>query len=271
MKLFFLIVILFYSFIVLEKENQSQAIVGANIYWQNTTIGTSSDTKGEFEIEQPENEHMLVVSFVGFEKEVVHISGNNNLTILLKKNLELNEVLVKERQKGQYISTLNPIQSTKVTATELQKAACCNLSESFETNASVDVSFTDAFTGAKQIQMLGLSGIYVQTISENMPMIRGMAAPYGLGYIPGPWMESIQISKGTSSVLNGYEAISGQINVKYKNDYLLLLFLNMSTQNFLNGSEQQLGSFETTSCAVNLDLCYWKKNGKTHTQSCGNL
>lgn len=202
--------------IVLEKENPAQVIVGANIYWQNTTIGTTSDANGEFELEQPEHAHMLVVSFVGYESVIVHISNSNKLRILLNKNLELNEVVVKERQQGQYFSTLNPIQSSKVTISELQKAACCNLSESFETNASVDVSFADAVTGAKQIKMLGLSGTYVQNISENMPSIRGMAAPYGLGYVPGPWMESIQISKGTSSVVNGYEAITGQINVEYK-------------------------------------------------------
>jgi outer membrane receptor for ferrienterochelin and colicins len=125
-------------------------------------------------------------------------------------------------------STMDAVQTTKVTTAELQKAACCNLSESFETNASVDVSFSDAITGAKQIKMLGLAGIYVQTISENTPSVRGMASPYGLGYIPGSWMESIQISKGTSSVSNGYEAVTGQINVEFKKTHgTELLHLNM--------------------------------------------
>ncbi|GHT05121.1 TonB-dependent receptor [Bacteroidia bacterium] len=105
--------------------------------------------------------------------------------------------------------------SQKLTKQELQKAACCNLSESFETNPSVDVSYSDAATGAKQIKLLGLSGSYVQMLAENVPTLRGIAAPYGLGYTPGPWMESIQVSKGTSSVLNGYEALTGQINVVY--------------------------------------------------------
>ena len=100
--------------------------------------------------------------------------------------------------------------------TELFKAACCNLGESFTTNPSVDVSYSDAATGAKQIKLLGLAGSYVQMLSENIPDFRGAAAPYALGYVPGPWMQSIQVSKGSASVKNGYESITGQINVEYK-------------------------------------------------------
>ena len=107
------------------------------------------------------------------------------------------------------------IQSQTITRDELCKAACCNLAESFETNPSVDVSYSDAATGAKQIKLLGLAGTYVQMLHENVPTLRGISAPYGLSYTPGPWMEAIQVSKGTSSVANGYEAITGQINVEY--------------------------------------------------------
>ncbi|MDL2223611.1 TonB-dependent receptor, partial [Bacteroidales bacterium OttesenSCG-928-M11] len=99
---------------------------------------------------------------------------------------------------------------------ELSRAACCSLSESFETNPSVDVSYSDAVTGAKQIQLLGLSGTYVQMLTENYPNLRGIAAIYGMDYIPGPWMHSIQVSKGAASVKNGYESITGLINVEYK-------------------------------------------------------
>ena len=98
---------------------------------------------------------------------------------------------------------------------ELFKAACCNLGESFTTNPSVDVNYSDAATGAKQIKLLGLSGTYVQMLTENLPNFRGAAAPYSLDYVPGPWMYSIQVSKGASSVRNGYESITGQIDVEY--------------------------------------------------------
>ena len=108
------------------------------------------------------------------------------------------------------------VRTQKITSCELAKAACCNLSESFTTNPSVDVSYSDAATGSKQIKLLGLSGTYVQMLTENFPNLRGLASTYGLNYIPGPWMESILLSKGSSSVLNGYESITGQINIEYK-------------------------------------------------------
>lgn len=98
---------------------------------------------------------------------------------------------------------------------EMFRAACCNLGESFVTNPSVDVSYSDAATGAKQIKLLGLSGTYVQMLTENMPNFRGVAMPYALGYVPGTWMKSIQVSKGNASVKNGYEGITGQINIEY--------------------------------------------------------
>ena len=98
---------------------------------------------------------------------------------------------------------------------ELFKAACCNLGESFTTNPSVDVNYSDAATGAKQIKLLGLSGTYVQMLTENLPNFRGAAAPFALDYVPGPWMNSIQVSKGSSSVRNGYESITGQIDIEY--------------------------------------------------------
>ena len=117
-------------------------------------------------------------------------------------------------------STLNsrmyPLQSQKITYDELCRAACCNLAESFETNPSVDVSYADAATGARQIKLLGLSGTYVQMLTEQVPNLQGAASAYGLSYVPGPWMEGIQVSKGTSSVKNGYEALTGQINIDYK-------------------------------------------------------
>ena len=130
--------------------------------------------------------------------------------------LNIKEVQITGRKSGLHASRISLLKVETINQAELCKAACCNLSESFETNPSVDVSYSDAATGAKQIKMLGLMGTYVQLLSEGVPFIRGLATPYGLSYVPGPWMESIQISKGAASVLNGYEAITGQINVEYK-------------------------------------------------------
>ena len=94
--------------------------------------------------------------------------------------------------------------------------ACCNLAESVENSASVTVGYSDAVTGARQIRLLGLSGVYTQMLDETRPVMRGLSAPFGLSYVPGQWLESIQIAKGSSSVINGVECMTGQINMEHR-------------------------------------------------------
>ena len=130
------------------------------------------------------------------------------------KTQQLEEVTVSARRQGT-VRLGGPVNGVKIGREELFRAACCNLGESFTTNPSVDVSYSDAATGAKQIKLLGLSGTYVQMLTENLPNFRAAAAPFALDYVPGPWMKSIQVSKGASSVRNGYESITGQIDIEY--------------------------------------------------------
>lgn len=125
---------------------------------------------------------------------------------------QLSEVTVSGAKNKRMSGAVNGV---KIGQQELIRAACCNLGESFTTNPSVDVSYSDAATGARQIKLLGLSGTYVQMLTENVPNLRGAALPLSLGFVPGPWMHSIQVSKGASSVKNGYESITGQINIEY--------------------------------------------------------
>ena len=124
------------------------------------------------------------------------------------KTQNLSNVTITSRRAGTK-RMAGPANAVLIGREELFKAACCNLGESFTTNPSVDVNYSDAATGAKQIKLLGLSGTYVQMLTENLPNFRGAAAPYALDYVPGPWMNSIQVSKGASSVRNGYESITG--------------------------------------------------------------
>ncbi len=130
------------------------------------------------------------------------------------KEQTLKDVTVTAR-RASVRSLSGAINGKDILRDELFKAACCNLGESFVNNASADVNYSDATTGAKQIKLLGLSGTYVQMLTENLPNFRGAALPYGLGYVPGSWMKSMQVSKGNTSVKNGYEAMTGQINVEY--------------------------------------------------------
>ena len=135
-------------------------------------------------------------------------------TTATMKDQTLDNVTVTTR-RASVRSLAGAINGKDILRDELFKAACCNLGESFVNNASVDVNYSDATTGAKQIKLLGLSGTYVQMLTENLPNFRGAALPYGLGYVPGSWMKSMQVSKGNTSVKNGYEAMTGQINVEY--------------------------------------------------------
>lgn len=127
---------------------------------------------------------------------------------------KLSEVKVEGSKRGLQKSLKGTANTTIVTSKELLKAACCNLAESFETNPSIDVNFSDALTGTKQIKMLGLTSPYIMITEENIPSVRGASQAYGLSFTPGTWVESIQISKGAGSVVNGYESISGQINTE---------------------------------------------------------
>lgn len=199
-------------------DSQNQPLIGASVRWENAKTGVVTNDKGYFEIAgTPNKDHMLAISYVGYTDKVVHIHDFSvEQKIVLDENTELGEVIIERTVPGTIKSRREVLQTEKITTKELHRAACCNLSESFETNPSVDVSFSDAVTGAKQIQLLGLSGTYVQMLTENYPNFRGPASVYGMDYIPGPWMESIQISKGAASVKNGYESLTGQMNVEYK-------------------------------------------------------
>lgn len=143
-----------------------------------------------------------------------HSVAQTNTTMVADKEAALQEVTVTSRQSVRRLA--GAINGSLITQQELFRAACCNLGESFSTNPSVDVSYSDATTGAKQIKLLGLSGTYVQMMGETLPDFRGAALPFALDYVPGPWMKSIQVSKGTSTVKNGPESITGQINIEYK-------------------------------------------------------
>lgn len=197
-------------------DKNSNPLPGVNIYWEQTQKGTMTDANGVFAIERHKSVTSLVFSFIGYANDTVAITPNISvLKINLSDSKELKEVVVSERRESVKMDKMSAMNTQTLTGCELKKAACCNLSESFETNASVDVSYSDAVTGAKQIQLLGLSGKYVQTLTENYPNFIGLANTYGMTYIPGPWMSAISISKGTASVINGYDAITGQINVEY--------------------------------------------------------
>ncbi|MEO2051231.1 MAG: TonB-dependent receptor [Allomuricauda sp.] len=220
---------------VLEYNDKGKSIPlpFANVYWLASNEGTVSDSLGNFKIPYNLKSKRLVVSLMGYRTDTIPVNRPNLGNIILFPNVVLDEVIV-EKEVAPVQKSLFKVQNVvSVDSREMLKAACCNLSESFETNPAVDVNVSDAILGAKQIQMLGLNSPYLLFTQENMPSIRGASQVFGLSFIPGSWIESIQITKGAGSVLNGFESISGHINselVKPLTDKRF--FLNMYANNF---------------------------------------
>ncbi|AZJ34955.1 TonB-dependent receptor domain-containing protein [Tenacibaculum singaporense] len=196
------------------KDNNNLEIFGANVYWLNTNTGTTTNETGTFSIPYKKEYKKLIISFVGYKTDTITVNGTKPINHYLTESNTLNEVAVSAKKSATQRSYLQTQNLVTINSDELLKAACCNLSESFETNPSIDVNFSDALTGTKQIQMLGLTSPYLLITQENIPSIRGAAQAFGLTFTPGTWVESIQITKGAGSVVNGFESISGQINTE---------------------------------------------------------
>ena len=210
-----------------ESGNRTP-LIGANVTIGDSGEGVTTDLMGYFKIDNSEHHaNSIQISYIGFETQTISLEQEGFLDITLNNGHQLDAVEVVYKKRTTEVSFIKAINSENITREELCKAACCNLSESFETNPSVDVSFPDAVTGTRQIQMLGLAGPYVQITRELMPDVRAMSTIYGLSMTPGPWIESIQLIKGAGSVVNGFESLTGQINVELKKpERGDLLFLN---------------------------------------------
>lgn len=221
----------------LKKNGDREPLIGANLIWENSEGVSTTDIEGTFTIPFPAGGDNLIVSYVGFHNDTLHVSKVGHVEIVLDPSVMLKTVNITYRRKSTEISYVNPIKVSSITSKELTKAACCSLSESFETTSAVDVGFADAVTGLRTIQMLGLAGPYVQITREGQPDVRGIASLYGMEYTPGPWIESIQLNQGTGSVVNGFEGIAGQINVELAKPY-------SDEQLYINGYANQGGRYE---------------------------
>lgn len=211
-------------------SHEDSGLPGVNVYWLGTTQGTTTDSQGKFKIDEPKTyPAQLVIRFVGFKTDTIELTSKKNIEVILQQAIEMDEVVVAERKQTTTLDLMSSINIEELDEGELSRAACCNISEAFETNASIDVVTSDGVTGAKKIQMLGLDGVYTSIQAENIPYVRGLANLDGLAHVPGTWVESIQISKGTGSVVNGYEPMTGQINLELlkPDDLEEKLFINL--------------------------------------------
>ena len=203
---------------VVDAEN-GQPLIGASLYWENTTAGATTAVDGSFTLKRVSGFETLVVDYIGYELlEMEDVNREvHDLTIELKPSaVDIDEVVVEGQQRGNYAKSSGITRQEQISFAGLCKMACCSLAESFENSASVTVGYSDAISGARQIKMLGLAGTYTQILDENRPIMQGAGAAYGLSYTPGMWLNSIQVSKGVASVTAGHEAITGQINLEHR-------------------------------------------------------
>lgn len=226
--------------ITVADKKTKEFLYGANIQWMHSAIGATTDEYGIANIDISDSlPNSVIITYVGYLSDTFLINGTADMQILLAPEIELSEVKIKGKRHTNFISSMNPTKTERIEMGELKKAACCNLSESFQTNASVDVNYNDAVTGAKEIKLLGLNGIYVQNLLEGIPFMRGVTASFGLDNIPAPWMKSISVSKGIPTVKNSYEGITGSLNIEFKNA------LNDSGRLFFDMFGNQNGRIET--------------------------
>ena len=199
--------------------NTQQPLVGASLYWKNTTAGATTSVDGTFSIRRVSGFETLVVDYLGYDimEIVMDNKDENTITIELQPSaVDIDEVVIEGQQRGNYAKQGGITRQEQISFAGLCKMACCSLAESFENSAPVTVGYSDAISGARQIKMLGLAGTYTQILDENRPIMQGAGATYGLSYTPGMWLNSIQVSKGVASVTAGHEAITGQINLEHR-------------------------------------------------------
>jgi len=196
-------------------NDREELLIGATVLWEDTKQGAITDTIGRFTLPLRNTKGTLVVTYLGHDPAKIDVEvGENNLWIEVSGVTALKEVTVSAHSFGNAFSTLEVRNIESIGKKELGKAPCCNLSESFQTNGAIDVSYPNALTGVREIQMLGLRGIYSQFMIENRPTMGGIATPFAFEFIPGTWLEGIQLAKGASSVKNGFAGITGQVNAE---------------------------------------------------------
>lgn len=224
----------------LDAKGKRIELPSAKVHNKNENISATTDSVGKTTVSINENTRFLLCEASGFETDTLFIQPfKSDYKILLLASQLLGEVNIVFRDYDNKIDLVKTIKVEEIGQKELKKAACCNLAESFESNASVDVVYTDAVTGARTIQMLGLSGLYAPIQIENIPYTRGLAANFGMTFIPGTWLQGVQITKGIGSVVNGYESMAGMINIE-----LLKPELDKTERLFVNVYGSHLGRAE---------------------------
>jgi len=242
MKIHYIILFILFPFICNAQDikgkvinTKGDALTGASVYWLKAGKGTATNAEGTFSLKKSSiTKDQLVISFVGYEADTISVSHKKSLEVRLTESGTLSEAIVRARRENHYISSQVAIKTEVITTSEVKKAACCDLAGCFGTQSTVQAHTSNVITNSKELRMLGLSGVYNQILVDGMPMIQALSYTYGISSYPGTLVNNIFVSKGSNSVLQGFESISGQINVITKEpDNSDKLFLNLFTNSFM--------------------------------------
>ncbi len=208
----------FSGVVIAEEQGNSTPLMGATVQWMNGSTGTSTDSKGNFQIAYP-RDSLLIVNFLGYQSDTFRIPSLPKLDtiVLYPTNLNLSNVEISSSRRSNYISSVKTIKTEVISEKELTKAACCDLAGCFETEATVEAQTTNVLTNARELRILGLSGVYNQLLFNGLPIFQGLSFTYGISGYPGTLLKNIFIAKGANSVLQGFDGWAGQINVIPKN------------------------------------------------------
>lgn len=249
-----------------KTESGLEELPAASVVWINTGIGTYTDMNGNFEISLDNiSDKRLVISSIGYYSDTVTVKENSIITITLDFHISsLDEISLKSGEASDRILP-EAVKTEVVDQKELTKAACCDLAGCFETQATVQPVTTNIITNSKELRILGLSGVYNQVLIDGMPMVQGLTYTYGISGYPGTLVDNIYIAKGANSVLQGFESISGSINVTLKepdegNRLLLNAYLNSFAEKHINANYSKrwkkwstLTSFQTVQPSKRFD------------------
>lgn len=215
-------------------DRSGASLPGASVYWCGTTQGAQAGLRGEFQLATHGIDDLrLVASYTGYRPDTLAVDGRSFYVFALEPDASLSEVVVQSTREGVILSNLQAIKTEQITREELTKAACCDLAGCFETQTTVQPQTTNVVTNARELRILGLSGVYNQILIDGLPMIQGLTYTYGVSSIPGTLVENIFVSKGANSVLQGFESMVGQINVETRDPLTAdKLFLNAYANNF---------------------------------------
>lgn len=242
MKKVFLIVVLLLPVIHFSQtikgkviDSKKEALIGANVYWSNSSIAASTNEQGSFEIAIPDSgSKKLIATYIGYQSDTIVITTQTYVSFKLKDSKTLAEIVVVGEKDGITLSSKSTEKLEIIGQGELKKSACCDLAGCFETQSSIQPHTTNVITNSKELRILGLSGVYNQVLIDGFPMIQGLAYTYGISGIPGTLVDNIYVAKGANSVMQGYESISGQVNVITKDpDKSEKLLVNMYMNSFM--------------------------------------